>query len=458
MSPIVSPRTALIVAILLCAALPCGCKRRPAPTPAAGPSRSPSALPLGSALPTPEPVSHCQRLAGPSLTLEPDTPAPPRKLGAEEEEDEALLPFGVDLGAAVTLASGFAVAGIRGQGQAFVALLGVPASRRVDLGELHGEVQPAALAAVPDGVIVALRSSDAAGYTVKLGRVAAAAGGVEWGHELSKLGKLVSSVGIAVSGPHAALVLQSEGKQGGPRVQLGLFSPQDLKQPFELQPLEPKDIEEPRLSPRPGGYWLTWVRSLPELKTAAKPAPDAGPEDPEERDLLELGLRAVEVAKLDEQGKLQGEAKRLGTARRQVLLFDVAPLASGGLLVATRSDSATPGVEGGALTLSEVAPDGSVREERLEDDDIGAGAPLLLVDASAKSPQPWLSVSSPSDATRLGLVRGERTFLQSDPLLGRAEVIAIGAGHFLTQRARGRGVELTTLDCQWPPEPPAEKK
>jgi hypothetical protein len=171
-----------------------------------------------------------------------------------------------------------------------------------------------------------------------------------------------------------------------------------------------------------------------------------------------MGLRVVEVVKLDEQGRLQGEAKRLGEPRRQVLLFDVATLPSGGLLVALRADSATPGVEGGTLVLSEVGPDGSLREEQLHDDEIGAGAPVLLVDTGAKPPQVWLAVSSPSDATRLGLARGQRTFLQSDPLLGRAEVLAVGAGRFLTQRARGRGVELGALACQLPVEPAAEKK
>jgi hypothetical protein len=460
---IVSQRTGLIAAVWLLAGLPCGCKRSAAPTPAPSASQRPvslsplSPLPLGSALPTPEPVSHCRRLPGPTLMLEPDAPAPAPKTGGEDEEDEALLPFGVDLGSAVALRSGFAVAGIRGQGQAFVALLGEQASRRVDLGELHGDVQPPALAGTADEAIVALRSSDAAGYTLKLGRIKAAAGGVEWGHELSKLGKLVSSVGVAVSGSRGALVFQSEGKQGELRVQLGSFAAGDPKQPFEVQPLEAKDVSEPRLSSRAGGFWLTWVRSLPEAKTAPKPKPDAGPEDPEERELLELGLRVVEVVKLDEQGKLQGESKRLGAPRRHELLFDVAPLEGGGLLVAMRSDSAAPGAEGGALTLSTVHPDGSIQEERLEDDEIGAGVPNLIVDPKAPA-LPWLCVSSPSDATRLGPVRGARTYLQGDPLLIRTDVIAARAGHFLTQRARGRGVELTTLDCQWPPEPPAEKK
>jgi hypothetical protein len=109
------------------------------------------------------------------------------------------------------------------------------------------------------------------------------------------------------------------------------------------------------------------------------------------------------------------------------------------------------------LLLSEVRPDGSVHEERLDDDEIGVGAPVLLVDANAKLPEPWLSVSSSSDATRLGLARGQRTVLAADPLLGRSEVIAVSSGHFLTQRARGRGVELATFDCALPAPAPTEK-
>jgi hypothetical protein len=203
------------------------------------------------------------------------------------------------------------------------------------------------------------------------------------------------------------------------------------------------------------------VRSLPEPKKAPAPKPSsdaAAPSDPEERELLEVGLRVVEVAKLDEQGKALGAPRRVGEPRRQVLLYDVAALASGGLLVAARSDSAAPGAEGGALLLSEVGADGSVHTEQLDDDDIGAGAPTLLVDHDAKLPGPWLSVSASNDATRVGLAQGAQTRLQSDPALEHAEIVAVSGGHFLAQRARGRGVVLTGLDCSWPSEPAPEKK
>jgi hypothetical protein len=433
------------------------------------PSALVSALPSAVALAddgsdgAPAPAQ-CRRLPGYELTLDAVvTPASgksaPEAATERDEDDDALLPFGVDIGGAVPTPHGFALAGIRGAGLAFVARVGEHASQRIDLGELHGDAETPALAPVGDDLLVALRNTDAAGFTLKLGRVAGATGSeVEWGFELSKLGKTVTGVTLAAAGGRAVLVYQGEEKQGGSQLMLGTFAVGAFKEPFQVKPLDAKDAEMPRLTTRPGGFWLSWVRTLPEAKKPGKkPEPEA-PQDPEERELLDVGLRVVEVAKLDEQGKQLGAALRIGEPRRQVLLYDVAQLASGGLLVAARSDSAVPGAEGGALVLSEVGPDGSVREERLDDDEIGAGAPALLVDADLKLPGPWLAMSSLSDATRLGLLRGGHSVLQADALLGNAQVIAVSAGHFLVQRARGRSVTLEALDCSWPSDNAAEKK
>jgi hypothetical protein len=414
---------------------------------------------VASALPQPEEMTHCRRLPDFGLTLEADAaPAKARQTAEEDEDDDALLPFGVDIGGAVPTPFGFVTGGIRGAGQAFVALLSARAARRIDLGELHGDPETPSLAATGQRVLVALRSTDAAGFTIKLGRIGGESGAIEWGYELSKLGKTVTGVTVAASGARGVLVYQGEEKGSG-RLLLGSFSTESLKDPFEVKALEPKDAEMPRLTLRAGGYWLSWVRTLPEPKKVTKTPLDAGaPQDPEERELLDVGLRVVEIAKLDEQGKVLGAALRVGEPRRQVMLYDVAPLASGGLLVAARSDSAAPGAEGGALLLSEVGADGSVHEERLEDDELGAGAPELLSDSDVKLPGPWLSMSSPSDATRIGLAQGQHTLLQADPLLGHGEVIAVSLGHLLVQRARGRGVTLEALDCSWPSDGVAEKK
>lgn len=458
--PIVSPRLASVSGALALGLLGLGdqgCKRRePPPPPIAG---APAASSSAAEAPAQE-MTRCRKR--PDLGLALDTPAlsPKPDSAAEDEEDEALLPFGVDVGTAVATPFGFAAAGLRGGGQAFVAVLGARASRRIELGELHGDAETPALAAQGESLLVALRTTDASGFTIKLGRIAGAeSSAAEWGYELTKLGKSVTGIGLAAQGARGVLVYQAELK-GELRLLLGSFATDKLADPFEPKLLDAKDAEMPRVSSRPGGYWLSWVRTLPQPKKSVKPAPiDAGAaQDPEERELVDVGPRVLEVLKLDEQGRALGSALRVGEPRRQVLLYDMATLGNGGLLLATRSDSAAPGAEGGALLLSEVGADGSVREERLEDDDIGAGAPRLLVDSEASRPGPWLAVSAPNDATRVGLARGARTSLQSDPSLGRSEVIAVSAGHFLAQRARGNSVVLEAVDCSWPADAAPDKK
>src|SRR5688572_899867 len=101
--------------------LPWGCKRSSGPVPAGSAPVAASAA--GLPVPAAEP-SRCRRLPGYALTLE-GNPGPADKgrqsTGDEQEEDdEALLPFGVDMGAAVPTTYGFAAAGLRGAGQAFV--------------------------------------------------------------------------------------------------------------------------------------------------------------------------------------------------------------------------------------------------------------------------------------------------------------------------------------------------
>jgi len=427
------------------------CKRHtPGNQPSAGPSAAPSALPAAVE------ESRCRKVPGSSLTLEGEAAPSPPTGEPGEDDDDALLPFGVDLGSAIATPKGFALGGVSGKGQAFVALLDENASRRVDLGELHGDPETPGLASAGDRVVVALRSTDAAGFTIKLGSIALAGGGVEWGHELTKLGSGVTGLDLAVTGARGVLVFQSETKQG--RLMLGSFAAALLKEPFEVRALDVKDGEMPRVVARPGGFWLSWVRSLPEPKKAAPASAKEPPQDPEERALLDPGPRVVEVVKLDEQGHPLGAALRVGEPRRQILLYDVATTSDGGLLVATRSDSAAPGAEGGAILLTAVSADGTAREERLDDDEIGAGAPTLLSDVDVARPSPWLTVSAPNDATRLGLASGARTRLQSDPLLGRSEVIAVSSGRFLAQRARGSSVVLEALECSWPSDAQPENK
>jgi hypothetical protein len=454
--PNVLPRLAAVSgawALFLVGLTSQGCKRREAPPPPVT-----TAVPSASA--AQQEMTRCRKRPDFALALEAQQPVRMADDATEDEEDDALLPFGVDLGDAVPTSFGFAVAGIRGAGEAFLAVLSARVSRRVELGTLHGDAETPAVASDGQDLVVALRTTDAAGFTIKLGRIAGpGSGAVEWGHELTQLGRSVTSVELAARAGRGVLVYQAELK-GGLRLVLGSFELAKLSAAVDAKPLDMKDAEMPRVLARTGGFWLSWVRSLPEPKKTERPGPSDGspPRDPEERELLDPGLRVVEVVKLDERGKPMGASLRVGEPRRQLLLYDVATLANGGFLVATRSDSAAPGAEGGAIVLHEVSADGSVREERLDDDEIGAGAPTLLSDGDPAQPGPWLTVSAPSDATRLGLARGAHTRLEADPLLGSAEVLAVSAGHFLAQRARGSSVVLEALDCSWPAEAPSPGK
>lgn len=456
-----SRRTAahwICLGALSLAASATGCKRHStAPTLPAGTG----AAPPPSALPPPDEMTYCRRTPDFALTIGPEGGPPTKPPERDDDGDEdALEPFGVDIGDVVPTSFGFAAAGIRGVGQAFVALLAEHSSRQVEVGELRGDPETPALAAEGERVLVAVRGTDAAGFTLRLGSIAGPGGdGVVWGHEFSKLGKTVNGVDVAVSGGRGALVFQSEEKSGAPRLLLGVFATEHLSDAFELKPLDVKDAELPRLVPRVGGFFVVWVRTLSEPKQASKHPLDAAPrEDPEERELLEVGLRVIEVAKLDGQGKMMGAPRRLGEPRRQLLLYDAAPLGTGSLLVAARSDNTAPGAEGGSLVLSELGPDGSLREEQLDDGELGAGAPALHVDGNREAQGPWLSVSGPGDATRLGLATGRSTALHTDPLLGRAEVVAVSGPRVLLQRARGRGVALEALHCNWPSGAAAAEK
>ena len=87
-----------------------GCKRHPpAPAPAttAAVSSAPSVAGSaddGSSLEAAAAPAQCRRLAGFGLTLEaPPSPKPGKgtQVDAADEDDDALLPFGVDIGAAV---------------------------------------------------------------------------------------------------------------------------------------------------------------------------------------------------------------------------------------------------------------------------------------------------------------------------------------------------------------------
>jgi hypothetical protein len=432
------------------------CKRSPKPAPA--PEKRATA-PASSREKQP---ARCRKLPGFELRLkgsatqaaakpsiaehEPsDEPADDASAAEPANDGAAALPFGIDIGGASATGSGFALAGLRGDA-AFVARLSASGSQVVELGRVHGDPEAPVVATAGERVLVVLPNSDAAGRTLRIGELSPASASVSFGPDLTGLGRAAASVGLAISGERALLVLAREDEDGS-RVLSAALSLGDLRAPLALSPLSNESAEMPRVVAREGGFWVAWVRNIDvAAPPAAPPKPGA---DVDGHQPFVFGPRVLEVARLDLEGKLVGTPRRLGEPRPHALLYDIAPLASGGLTVATRTDAAAPGAESGAISLWELGADGSQSERRLDDDDIGAGAPALLHEArrAPNAPQSWLAVSSRSGATRLGSLEGERTTLRGEPALGSGEVLAVSEGKLLIQHARGRGTELSVLDC-----------
>ena len=164
--------------------------------------------------------------------------------------------------------------------------------------------------------------------------------------------------------------------------------------------------------------------------------------------VVEIGRRALRVARLDDNGSFVAEPLTASGPDSHVLVFDLASTPSGELLLAWRDDETVVGAEAGGVTLARVAPDGSVERAAVQDDDVGAGAPVLLVDASAKHGA-WLALAGVSDATRLGSFAGGLVLgdLAPVPAIGSAEPLARDGDRLLVARPRGLAMDLQTLRC-----------
>jgi hypothetical protein len=218
---------------------------------------------------------------------------------------------------------------------------------------------------------------------------------------------------------------------------------------------------------RPGGFWLAWLtRAEPDVAKKprtnpvppGRPAPAAsassGGSGDQDDAVLHVGRRTLQIVPLDGNGTPTGAPRAVTPPAAHVLIYDMAPAADGGALLAWRDDDTAPGTEGGAVELAHVAIGGAIDRQRLEDDQSGGGVPSLVVDHDPKpragAHGSWLALGSTSDAIRLAAIApdgrplGE---LVADPLLESAEPLAVHEGKLFVARARGMAVELGVIRC-----------
>lgn len=379
-----------------------------------------------------------------------------------DEEGADFLPFAVELGEAVATPSGFAVSAIRSEASATHALLlllgGNLSGRPVALGRAFGDAQPPELATHGGDVLVAMTDAEPNGRRLKLGKISGTGETpIAWGAELSQAGLQPEALDLAASGGEGLIVWeQLDKKTGITHIQSAGFRAEKPDRLSAVRVLSPDDhrAENPVLVARSGGFWLGYLTQPAEALTVRKPAkadkaaPRPNTSDHESELLVDMGPRALALLALDQSGAAVHPPIIVTSSESHVLVFDLTTTTDGAALVAWRDDPASPGVETRTVHLALVRPDGSVRRELIEDEDVGAGLPELIADPSGGAT--WLGLASISDATRLapldglGKPAGE---LQADPLVGSAEPVARSGNRLLLARPNGLAVDLSLIEC-----------
>jgi hypothetical protein len=391
------------------------------------------------------------------LTLAPS--AAEREPAAAPLDPSVELPFATEPGMAVALRGGFFATGLRHESRGAVALLGrvgaddAP-SELIELGRVRGDVVPPRLASDGEDLWVVLQDGTAAGRELRVARFG--------GGDLSQAPSFSpgpqqtnaesSAFDIAAQGGAALLVYDdwsATGNHGRILVApIAAVPAQGGRIEGKVLSLPGVDAEAPRVTARPGGYWLAWLVNA--SATGSGRVYDPGDEVNENAAAgSAYGARWLSLAALDVHGKLVGEARRLTGRQGRVVGYDLATGPSGSAWLVWRQDAPTPGASGGRIAMAEVGQGSSLLIRSIRDDDVGAGEPTWLVPAAAGAR--WLSFPDARDQTIL--VRMESLGKAGAPLALGPDLEGAGALAALGDRLlfavpRGRAIELFPVTCR----------
>jgi hypothetical protein len=396
----------------------------------------------------------CQR-QGVLLTLAPSG-AEGRPVDAVDPSVE--LPFATEPGMAIAFAGGFYATGQRHESRGAVALLGRVGAddaptQLIELGRVRGDVLPPRLASDGTDLWVVLQEATPNGRALRVGRFVRADldRAPSWRPGPEQSNAESSGFDIAAQ-PGGALLVYDDWSAAANhgRILAAAFGaePTDSGR-IEGRVVSPAgvDAEAPRVTPRPGGFWLAWLVNAsgggsgrvydPGDEQNARAAAGSA-----------YGARWLSIVALDLQGKPAGDARRLTARQERVVGYDLTTGPSGDAWVAWRQDAPTPGASGGRIVMAEVPIDRSAEIRTLRDEDVGAGEPTWLF-AGSDAPR-WLTFPDARDRTLLLRVPGLRELgspLRLGDDLEGAGALAASGDRVLFAVPRGRSLELFPAAC-----------
>lgn len=396
---------------------------------------------------------------GASFTLgAPEREREPENGAGDAEGDDEELPFATTLGNAVAIDERFWVTAIdyrNRQSHAVLARIEPTVDRGTvfDLGRVFGDAEPPRIAAQGRQLIVVMPDSDASGRTLKVGRISTsdARGRVEWFDSVAE-GVDDSPVFTMATNQDTIVLawddLDKATRRGVVRFRAAQSAKAESSQGTNAQTTAVElDAEAPRLIARTGGFWLGY---LVNERVVRKPPAD---EKSEERPVVELGQRGIQLQALDSSGRVSGRPIAITAPGAHVVTFEMDATAAGGAVVAYRDANSAPGIEEDVVEIAELRPDGSVSRLRMEDDRVGLGAPLLLTSSVAKPDESvWIMVAGKSAEMQITSYRlGESRLAApvSDPLLAGAEPLLRDGANLFVARTKGRSVEFERIDCHF---------
>jgi hypothetical protein len=377
--------------------------------------------------------------------------------GDPTEESDDPAPFAVEVGRGAAFDGGFAV-GVRrdaeGAAVAMVATLRADGSGGVlvRLGRSRGDLEAPVVAGAGASVLAVVTEPNASRRALKVAKLTGS--DVTWGPELTEGRDDSLAVALASAGTRAVLAwddLSGTGESARSVVNLASFDVASMGDVKPRRSVSSKDVDAstPRLTTRPGGYWLAYLvhGEQDARKRPKKPTSDDGDEDEHQGEAILASW--IEVLPLDESGAPTGSPRAVSPKGGHVLSFDLAPAQNGNALVAWRDDDAPSGSSGGKVSAALVRLGGGGEPHVLVDHAGGAGGPDLLPG--------WISISSVNGPTRVAALSSEGELLDElapEPSLGAGEPVAAAQEAILWARPAGKAMRLSVVRCRPRPAPP----